>query len=216
MKFRLPAISASSLGCALALILAPAAHAQYQNFNRPPGAGPGFGAPGGMQNAALEIKAINLSTPTSPDFELQNGETKRYTPGRWLEIEVEFSASAPAHELQFHYNVLLAGTLLVGDVTHVDVPAGQSLFSVMYVPPRGLNVALRGQQVNSSNVQNIDVQILRPGMAAPLADKMLRPGPAFYQTMQQVTGVLLNKTQTPFAPLWWDRYEAVKPPGGPQ
>jgi hypothetical protein len=208
MKFRL------SLGCLLAFAVAPMA--QAQNYNRQPVGAAAFGAPGGFAPAQLEIKAINLSTPTSPDYQLQNGETKRYVPGKWLEVEVEFSASAPSHELQFHYNVLLGGVLLVGDVTHVDVPAGQSLFSVMYVPPRGLNVALRGQPVNSGNVQNIDVQILRPGMAAPLADKMLRPGPAFYQTMQQVTGVLLNKTQTPFAPLWWDRYEAVKTPGGPQ
>ena len=28
--------------------------------------------------------------------------------------------------------------------------------------------------------------------------------------LPQVTGMVLNKTQTPFAPLYWDRYEAIK------
>jgi hypothetical protein len=27
----------------------------------------------------------------------------------------------------------------------------------------------------------------------------------------QVAGFLLNKNETPFAPLYWDRYEQIKP-----
>jgi hypothetical protein len=28
--------------------------------------------------------------------------------------------------------------------------------------------------------------------------------------LPQTQGLVLNKTQTPFAPLYWDRYEAIK------
>ena len=58
--------------------------------------------------------------------------------------------------------------------------------------------------------QNIAVQIVRPGVSQPLAEKQLKPGPPFYTTLQQVPGLVLNKSQTPFAFLYWDRYEAIK------
>ncbi len=107
--------------------------------------------------------------------------------------------------------------MLTGEVTHVDVPAGQSLFSVMYVAPRTLATYLKGQPLNNATVQNIAVQILRPGITQPLAEKQLKPGQPFYTTLQQIPGLVLNKSQTPFASLYWDRYEAIKnarPTGG--
>jgi hypothetical protein len=37
----------------------------------------------------------------------------------------------------------------------------------------------------------------------------------WWSTMQQVNGYVLNKNETPFAPLAWDYYEAIKArPGG--
>jgi hypothetical protein len=190
------------------LVLTSPCRAQYN-----PGAG---GA--GLTPGSVAIKAINVSTPSTPEFATLNNETqsKRYTLGKWLEVEVEFACVVPAKEITFHYNILLANTLLVGDVTHVDIVPGQSLFSVMYVAPRALQSLLRGQPLTPNSVQNIDVQILRPGVSAPLADRMLRQGGAFYNTMQQVTGMVLNKNQTPFANLWWDRYEPIKPATGAQ
>jgi hypothetical protein len=183
-------------------------HAQY-----PQAGGGGVIPPGSMV-----IKAINVSVQNTPEFQTVANETqsKRYTLGKWLEVETEFSSTVPAKEVTFHYNILLAGTLLVGEVTHVDVLPGQSLFSVMYVAPRALLTVLHGQPLTTSTVQNIDVQILRPGVGAPLADKMLRAGAPFYNTMQQVQGMVLNKNQTPFAYLWWDRYEPIKPANAQQ
>jgi hypothetical protein len=34
----------------------------------------------------------------------------------------------------------------------------------------------------------------------------------WWQTQQQVPGKVLNKNQTPFGPLLWDRYEQIKIP----
>ena len=185
---------------------AASSRAQYG----PPAGGPAL-APGSMA-----IKGINVSTPTTPEFQTVSQVEKRYTLGKWLEVEVEFASAVPAKEVTFRYNILLANTLLVGEVTHVDILPGQSLFSVMYVAPRALETLLRGQPLTSTTVQNIDVQILRPGVTAPLSERMLRQGPAFYNSMQQVTGMVLNKNQTPFAFLYWDRYEPIKPAGASQ
>ena len=92
----------------------------------------------------------------------------------------------------------------------MDVPAGRILFTIAFIAPKTIATLLRGQPLTPASIQNIDVQILRPGISQPLANKMLRDGPAFYTTMQQVPGFVLNKSQTPFAPLWYDRYETVK------
>jgi hypothetical protein len=38
----------------------------------------------------------------------------------------------------------------------------------------------------------------------------VRAQPQWYANMSQVSGFVLNKNETPFAPLYWDRYEQIK------
>ncbi len=184
---------------------APWAHAQNNNGL--------LGSTGGGQaTGAFAINAITISTPKTPEYNTQAGDAtlKKYTLGTWIEMEVDFASGAPAAEITLHYSVLIGGRMLVGDQTLVDIPAGRNLFSVAFVAPKTIATLLRGQPLTPNAVQNIDVQILRPGVSQPLANKMLKDGPAFYTTMQQVPGFVLNKSQTPYAPLWYDRYETVK------
>lgn len=176
----------------LAAPFTPAAHAQ---------------APGGFV-----IKNITPIDDTTPDFSVQNAKVKPFQPGKWLEIEVEFSAPPPgAPELQFKYFVLIGGQLLTGEVTHVNVLPGQTLYSIMYAAPRTVIQILKGQPLTVSAVANVEVQILKPGVGAPLAVKQLKPGPLLDKSsLPQVAGLLLNKNETPYAPLYYDRYEAIK------
>ncbi len=175
----------------------------------------GGGPPPGPGSFA--ITTISPLAPKTPEYNTQanDSQNKKYTLGTWLQIDVEFSAAVRAPELSFHYNVLIGGALLTGDQTLVDVNPGRSLFTTVFISPRTISTLLRGQPFTINSVQNVDVQILRPGVAQPLFNKMLKDGPAFYATMQQVPGFVLNKGQTPFAPLWYDHYEAIKdPPNG--
>ncbi len=193
----------------LALLTIPASTLRAQ-ATQPFGGGGGYGA----SNGVVVIKNINVSTPNTPEYTLVGGEEKRFDIKKWLEIEVEFSSTAPVTpELLFKYYVLMNGTLLTGEVNHVDIAAGQSLFSVMYVSPRACASLLKGQPLNNATVQNIAVQILRPGIGQPVAEKQLKPGPPFYTTLQQVPGLLVNKNHSPFAPLYWDHFEAIKSTG---
>ncbi len=180
------------LAAAVSVAPAPAARAQ---------------GPGGFV-----VKNITPTDNTTPDFQVQNAKSKQFQPGKWLEIEVEFSAPPPgAPELQFKYFVLLGGQLLTGEVTHVNVLPGQTLYSVMYVAPRSIIQLLKGQPLTVNSVANAEVQILKPGVGAPLAVKQLKPGPPLDKSsLPQVAGLLLNKNETPYAPLYYDRYEAIK------
>ena len=164
-------------------------------------------------NAQIVPKAITVSLPKTPEFTTLGGEgqAKRYTLGTWAEIEVEFSCSARTAEVPMKMSVLINGQNLVGEQTLIDVPAGQSLFTVMYIAPRPLATALKGAALTPNSIQNVAVQFSRAGVAAPVATKMLRDGQPFFNTMQQIPNFVLPKNGTPFAPLYWDRYEQIKP-----
>jgi len=39
---------------------------------------------------------------------------------------------------------------------------------------------------------------------------LARAQPQWFATLPQISGFVLNKDQTPFAPLYWDRYPQIK------
>ena len=129
---------------------------------------------------------------------------------RWLEVEVEFGARPElTNELTFKYYILFNGTLLTGEVTHVNIPAGRENRSVMYVPPRALARFANNRPITENSIQNIAVQIVQGG-AVQAEASLNRAQPQWYAALPHVSGLVLNKDQTPFAPLYWDRYEQIK------
>ena len=61
--------------------------------------------------------------------------------------------------------------------------------------------------MNGGMVENIKIEIKKSGQL--LAEKSLANKPI--PNVQQMPGLLVPKSETPFQVLWWDRYEAVKP-----
>jgi hypothetical protein len=129
---------------------------------------------------------------------------------RWLEVEVEFKATPElTSELTFKYYILFNGTLLTGEVTHVNIPAGRENRSVMYIPPRALARFANNRAITENSCQNIAAQIVQDGVVKAEAS-LNRAQPQWFEGLPQVSGLVLNKNQTPFAPLYWDRYEQIK------
>ncbi len=164
------------------------------------------------RRSAFAIKSITPQIVSTPEYEFQ-GDRKR-TPtrsGEWLEVEVEFESKEDfTEELTFNYYVLIADQLLVGEVTHVNIPEGRGLYSVMYVPPRSLERLLEGRAPRVNDIRNIAVEIRKQGAIQVVEALDRGAGASWWQTMTQVPGLLVAKNQTPFAPLFWDRYEAIK------
>ena len=163
--------------------------------------------------AEFQITKIAPNFISSPQFTYTGAE--QYAADqrdRWLEVEVTFSATPEfTDELSLKYYILIGGKLLTGEVTHVNIPAGRDNRSVMYVTPKTLTRLLLGRTVTSNALQNVAVQLMQQGA---LKDEMtLNRAPAqWYASIAQVGGLVLNKTQTPFAPLYWDRYCQIKTP----
>jgi hypothetical protein len=164
--------------------------------------------------AEFQITKITKNLISTPQFSY-NGAQQYQTNqrDRWLEVEVEFSAAPEwTDELTFKYYILFNGKLLTGEVTHINIAAGRANHSVMYISPRTLARFSGNRPITANMFENIAVQITQQG-AVKDELSLVRAGAQWYTTLPQVSGFVLNKNETPFAPLYWDRYEQIKVQG---
>ncbi|PZR73539.1 MAG: hypothetical protein DLM73_10435 [Chthoniobacterales bacterium] len=164
--------------------------------------------------AEFQLTKITKNLISTPQFTYTGAQQYQTNQqNRWLEVEVEFTATPEfTDELTFKYFILINGKLLTGEVTHVNVPAGRENRSVMYVSPRTLARFLGKSVVTLNAIQNIAVQIVQQGAIKDEQSLQRTPG-QWYAGLPHVAGFVLNKNETPFAPLYWDRYEQIKTPG---
>jgi hypothetical protein len=159
----------------------------------------------------FQITEIAKNLISSPQFTYAGAEQfPPPPPQRWLEVEVEFvAAPAVTDELTVKYFILFSGTLLTGEVTHTNILAGRERRSVMYVSPRTISRFSGNRPVTLKSIQNVAVQILQKGV---IKDELslARASAQWYAALPQVSGLVLNKNETPFAPLYWERYEQIK------
>ena len=164
------------------------------------------------QRQEYAIKKLTADLIPTPRYTFQGTDHRVGRPEDWLEIEVQFE-SAPewTDELTFRYFIFIANKCLTGEVTHVDIPRGRDLHSVMFVSPRSLARLMEGRSMTAQNVENVGVQIMNKGQVVAVSSiKEVRGNPQWWQNLQQTPGMVINKNDTPFAPLYWDRYEAIK------
>jgi len=48
-------------------------------------------------------------------------------------------------------------------------------------------------------------------MVPLVVQAQVRAPPQWFATLPPIAGFVLNKNETPFAPLYWDRYAQIKP-----
>ena len=156
----------------------------------------------------VKIDKVSPEVVKTPEFNYQGGTQKRYKIGQWLEVEAQYETKADMiDELTFAYKILINGKLVVGDVTYVSIPKGRDHFAVVYIAPRSLEALMSGKQLTAAAIQGIWVDCSRQGQI--LSSQSTTKGTV--PNVPQVPGFVLNKSQTPFSFLFWDRYEALKP-----
>ena len=159
---------------------------------------------------SIKLGKVSVNAPSTPEYQITGGQTKRYQLGKWLEFEVNYdTVTEPIDELTFRFTAAVEGKLLIGDVTYVAIMKGKDHYAVMYISPKALNGLTGGKPVSQTSVENVWVQVERQGQV--LARESFKPGAP--RNQQQITGLILNKNQTPFAPLYYDRYEEIKVSG---
>ncbi len=170
-------------------------------------------AQGRPQQPAVEFQITKISRAliTAPVFTYTGAEQYPISQrDQWLEVETEFAAAPDySDELTFKYYILLNGKLLTGEVTHTNVAAGRENRSVMYVAPKTIARIMGNKPMTPNALQNIAVQIVQQG-AVKSEVSLNRAAPQWFAALPQIAGFVLNKNETPFAPLYWDRYEQIK------
>lgn len=182
-------------------------------------------------NSDFAIAKITPDLVTTPEYSVSFGpKNKKVAKNKeFLEVEVSFDWQPRdknakfLDELTLNYYILLnnknrehpEGTLLTGSVTHAAIPNAKALNSVMYVSPRTLERFFDGKVPTTASgaITDIGVTITRQGQL--VAEASWKGRGQWWSSLQQVSGYVLNKNETPFAPLAWDYYEAIKTrPGG--
>ena len=176
----------------------------------------------------VTIEKIDAKLVTTPAVNYSGASMKQFRPKSWMEIEVTFATTIQSlsltekysDDLTINYYVLLAnknsqfpqGTLLTGQTLLSTVPLkDNNLKSVIYISPRSLERFFDGKIPSSDSgaINDIGVTISKQGQV--VAQKSLKgQTQAWWPQFQQTPGYLLNKSETPFASLNWDYYEAVK------
>ena len=164
--------------------------------------------------AAIRLTKITRNLVATPEFTYSGAETFRTNSrDRWLAIDAEFSSTAEfSDEVTLKYYILIDGKLLTGEVTHVNILAGKELHSVMYVPPHAIAHLMGNRTLTTNSLQNVAVQLLQQGVVKDELS-LVRARPQWFSALPAMTGFTLNKNETPFAPLYWDHYEQIKPAG---
>jgi hypothetical protein len=159
----------------------------------------------------FHINSITKNLISTPQYVYTGAQQYRTDLNeRWLEVETEFAAAPEfTDELTIKYFILVGGSVLTGEVTHTNIRGGREIRSVMYVPPDAFARVLNNRPVTVASVQNIAVQIVQQG--AVKDELSLSRAPAqWYTTIPTLNGLVLNKNETPFAPLYWSRYPQIK------
>jgi hypothetical protein len=160
-------------------------------------------------NREFQITKITKNLVATPDYGI--GTYRGGSNERWLEVEVEFNAAPEwTDELTLKYYILFNGRLFTGEVTHVNILPGPNR-SVMYLVPAAL-ARFGGNRVLLPNAfPNFAVQIVQGGAVKDEFSLARTPG-QWFAALSPTTGFVLNKNETPFAPLYWDRYAQIKTP----
>lgn len=156
---------------------------------------------------SVKLGKPEVSAPTTPEYQI-TGANKRSKLGKWLEMEISFETiPAEIDELTLRYTVLIEKKLLTGEVTYMNILKGREHYGVMYLSPKTLERLTGGKPLSSAGVENVWIEVARQGQV--LDKTSLKPGNV--PNLPQVAGMIQNKSDTPFAPLYHDRYEELKP-----
>jgi hypothetical protein len=183
----------------------------------------------GNKLAVTDVRAVVVGTPVIQAQIPGMTVAKRPRPilqgepaPLWVEVETDFDCAEDFPELTVRYGlVVLVGNkakLIQGETTLVDVGRGRERHSVMYISPKTLNRIAEGKPFAANQIKASWVEIF--AQSEPVGAKFKSGSGLTYEGIQkekekgsieQVAEALINKQFTPFAPLYWDYYETVKP-----
>jgi hypothetical protein len=161
-----------------------------------------------------------------PSPEFSGGKQKSFKPKDWLEMEASLKVSLSPEpksktcdRITVKWYVAVknpekSGTflLLTKDVDYVSVPLGEEVYTSVYLSPASVKSLTGSDKGGKQAVEFVGYEVLVNGVKA--AEETSKGKPGWWNTASK--GIsrsdsppLLNKAETPFSNMWWDRYAEV-------
>jgi hypothetical protein len=161
-----------------------------------------------------------------PSPEFSGSKNKTFKPKDWLEIEasiqVSQSPSPPSKTLErltVKWYVAIKNPeksgsmlLLTKEVQHVNVPLDEAIFSSVYLSPASIKRITGSDRGGKGAVEYVGYEVLINGEKVAQETNKGKAGwwnTAADKLSRSETVPLLNKAETPFNSMWWDRYAEV-------
>lgn len=160
----------------------------------------------------------------SPDF--NTSKPKDFKAKDWLEIEAAFKVemrpeppSKTAERVMVKWYIAVehpekkgAYLLLTKDITHVNVPLNEKIYSSVYLSPASIKRLTGSDRAGKGVVNLVGYEILINGEKVASETSGSKVGwwnTASDKISRSDSVPLLNKAETPFANMWWDRYAEI-------
>jgi hypothetical protein len=178
-------------------------------------------------NAQGKAEVGNLIFDNIPSPEVPTGKSKAFKPKDWLEVEAGIkipATNADQKKAGFINQVTVKWYVAVKNpdgkgviklsktINHINVPVDEEIFSSVYMSPSALKRLTGSDRAGKGAVEAVGVEVLVDGEKVGQAAVKQKEGwwNAGSLSDQSDKFPLLNKDETPFAMLWWDRYAEIQ------
>ena len=181
---------------------------------------------GSVFGQAAKVVGDKPSFDDLPSPEFSGGKQKSWKPADWLEIETKIQVSLSpeprsktAERLTVKWYVAVKNPekpstmlLLTKDVEHVNVPLDEEFYSSIYLSPASVRRLTGTPEGGKGAVEYVGYEVLVNGEKVAQETNKGKVGwwnMASDKISRSDTVPLLNKAETPFSNMWWDRYAEV-------
>ncbi|MFD2257915.1 Amuc_1102 family pilus-like protein [Luteolibacter algae] len=175
---------------------------------------------------AFKVEASKPAFDDLPSPEFSGGKQKSFKPKDWLEIEASFTVqmspeppSKTAERILVKWYIAVqhpdkkgSYLLLTKDITHVNVPLNQEIFSSVYLSPASISRLTGSDRGGKGAVELVGYEVLVNGEKVAQETNKNKVGwwnAASDKISRSDSVPLLNKAETPFSNMWWDRYAEI-------
>lgn len=172
-----------------------------------------------------EIGRVQFDSLPSPVVD--TGKSKSFKPKDWLEFEVgiklpafnaEQKDSGFVDQVLVKWSVALKNPdgkgfiLLRKDITHINVPIDEEVYTAVFLSPNTLKRVTGSDNAGKSSVDRVAIEVLINGRTVAADSSKGKPDWVNSGSLsdQSRRFPLLNKYETPFKMLWWDRYAEIQ------
>lgn len=179
--------------------------------------------------ADAQAKRADVGQPVFDDLpspDIKTGKDKPFKPKDWLEIEASIKVSPTAEEKQVGYITAVTvkwylgfrnpdgkGNIkLVKTINHINVPVDEEIYSSVYMSPATIKRVTGKDKANKGAVEAVGIEVLING--EKVGSNQVK-GKENWWTLPALSDQsekfpLLNKSETPFAMFWYDRYAEIQ------